>query len=78
MVKIYPNPSDGKITIELAEVSNTMELRITSIIGVAQKTVVLTNAAKQEVNLERIHQGIYLYEIWQDGERKSVGKLQIR
>lgn len=76
--KIYPNPSEGKITIELAEVNSNTELRVTSIEGVTQKIIKLSNTARQEVNLEGLHQGMYLYEIWQDGQRSSVGKLHIR
>jgi fimbrial isopeptide formation D2 family protein len=78
VVNVYPNPSEGMITVELAEVSSNMELRITSIVGALQKTIKLNNMSKQEVNLEGIQQGMYLYEVWQNGERKAVGKLQIR
>ena len=76
-VKIYPNPSEGIVTLEMAETGSNMELRITSIVGVLQKTIKLTNTNKQQVNLEGIQQGMYMYEIWKDGTRSSVGTLQI-
>jgi|GEM_PF-2065182 len=76
-VKVYPNPSEGMVTLEMVEPSSNMELRVTSIVGVLQKTIKLSNTSKQQVSLEGIRQGMYLYEIWKDGERNSVGTLQI-
>jgi len=75
--KIYPNPSGGMITIEIPELGDHMELRVTSMVGVLQKTIKLNKTNIQQVNLEGIHQGMYIYEIWKDGERMYVSTLQI-
>jgi uncharacterized delta-60 repeat protein/uncharacterized repeat protein (TIGR01451 family) len=75
--KIYPNPALGMITVEIPQLGNNSELRIISLLGILQQSVSLSSTI-QEVNIEGLSQGMYLYEIWQDGERKSGGKLQIR
>jgi uncharacterized delta-60 repeat protein/uncharacterized repeat protein (TIGR01451 family) len=75
--RIYPNPATGMIIVEIPQLGNSSELRIISLVGTLQKSVSLSSAI-QEVNIEGLSQGMYLYEIWQDGERKSGGKLQIR
>jgi uncharacterized repeat protein (TIGR01451 family) len=77
-VKIYPNPSAGIITVEIPESKNNSEMRIISITGVLQKSVKLINTSVQQVNLEGISQGMYLYEIWEEGERKAGGMLQVK
>jgi uncharacterized delta-60 repeat protein/uncharacterized repeat protein (TIGR01451 family) len=78
LVKIYPNPSSGIITVELPESGNNSEIRIISLTGVIQRSVTLNNSSMQQVNLEGIHQGMYLYEIWGEGERKAGGLLQVK
>jgi uncharacterized delta-60 repeat protein/uncharacterized repeat protein (TIGR01451 family) len=76
--KIYPNPSSGIITVEIPDYGNNMEMRVYSLVGVLSKSVMLSNTAQQQVTLEGMPQGLYFYEIWQEGERKAGGKLQIR
>jgi len=75
--KIYPNPSGGMVTVEIPELGDHMELRVTSMVGVLQKTIKLNKTNIQQVHLEGIHQGMYIYEIWKDGERMYVSTLQI-
>jgi hypothetical protein len=74
--KIYPNPTAGIITVEMPEAGNNMEMRILSLVGSLQKSVTLSSSV-QQVNLEGLSEGMYLYEVWQNGERKAGGKLQI-
>lgn len=76
-IKIYPNPSDGMITIEMAEMTGPAEMRISSISGTLQQTILLNTSSRQQINIEGVHQGMYIYEIWQGSERKSVGTLHI-
>ncbi len=79
IAKVYPNPTAGLVTIDLPNSTNTKsEFRLYSSIGVLQKTIQLTTNTNQEISLENINTGIYLYEIWQEGMRKSGGILQIR
>jgi uncharacterized delta-60 repeat protein/uncharacterized repeat protein (TIGR01451 family) len=74
--KIYPNPTIGIITVEMPEAGSNSELRIMSLVGVQQKSVPLSSAI-QQVSLEGLGQGMYLYEVWQNGERKAGGKLLV-
>jgi uncharacterized delta-60 repeat protein/uncharacterized repeat protein (TIGR01451 family) len=74
--KIYPNPTNGMITVEIPEAGNDTEMRILSLVGSIRKSVPLSGTI-QEINLEGLSQGMYLYEIWQNGERRAGGKLQV-
>jgi hypothetical protein len=76
--KIYPNPTAGLINVEFPEYGSNMEMRLYSVVGVLHKSVPLATSLSQQVNLEGMQQGMYLYEIWQDGVRKAGGKLQVR
>jgi hypothetical protein len=60
----------------MPEAGNNMEMRILSLVGSLQKSVTLSSSV-QQVNLEGLSEGMYLYEVWQNGERKAGGKLQI-
>jgi hypothetical protein len=77
-VKIYPNPTTGIITMEMPTYGSNMEMRVFSVIGVLHKSVSLNKSLIQQVNLEGMQQGMYIYEIWQDGMRKAGGKLEVR
>jgi uncharacterized repeat protein (TIGR01451 family) len=74
--KIYPNPTAGIITVEMPEAGNNTEVPILSLVGSVQKSVTLSSPV-QQINLEGLSEGMYLYEVWQNGERKAGGKLQI-
>ncbi len=78
LVKLYPNPSTGILYIETTDATIPMELRISSILGVVQKTKILAAAAMQEMSLEGLPQGMYVYELLYEGVRKAEGLLQIQ
>ena len=77
-VKIYPNPTSGMVTLEMPESASSSEMRIYSLIGVLQKSVMLNKSTTQQVNLEDIQEGLYIYEILQNGERKAGGMLKVK
>jgi uncharacterized repeat protein (TIGR01451 family) len=77
-VKIYPNPTSGMVTLEMPESASSSEMRVYSLIGVLQKSVLLDKSIAQQVNLEDIQEGLYIYEILQEGERKAGGMLKIK
>ncbi len=76
-VKVYPNPTSGIITIETSKNIQNKELRIISVLGIIEKSIQLNNSTQQEVILD-IQQGLYLYQLLQNGELVSGGKLQIQ
>jgi uncharacterized repeat protein (TIGR01451 family) len=77
-IKIYPNPTQGIVTVEMPEKNSNTELRIFSSIGVLLKTIPLNPVSLQQVSLEGLSQGMYLYEVKKNGERKAGGLLEIR
>ncbi|HEY8402551.1 MAG TPA: T9SS type A sorting domain-containing protein [Cytophagaceae bacterium] len=77
-VKVYPNPTEGNLTIELPESGYSRELRVFSIIGVLEKTIKLNGSTMQQVNLGDLNEGMYLYEIREEGQRKAGGLVEIR
>ncbi|MFN3402440.1 MAG: T9SS type A sorting domain-containing protein [Cytophagaceae bacterium] len=73
-VRLYPNPAKSRITVELPETGDPTEFRLITIAGRLVKTVQLTSE-RQEVNLEGLEEGMYMYEVWESGERKAGGKI---
>jgi uncharacterized delta-60 repeat protein/uncharacterized repeat protein (TIGR01451 family) len=74
VARIYPNPTAGMVTVEMPDAGSNTELRVLSLLGVVQKIIPLSSSI-EEVSLEGLSQGLYLYEVWQNGERKAGGKL---
>jgi uncharacterized delta-60 repeat protein/uncharacterized repeat protein (TIGR01451 family) len=77
-VTLYPNPSSGTITLETPNSTGPMEFRISNILGVVQKTVLLPQARENQLNLHGLIQGVYLYELWESGMRKAGGMFQMK
>jgi uncharacterized repeat protein (TIGR01451 family) len=78
LVRIYPNPSQGLITVDMPVTGNNAELRIFSTIGSLQRSIALSPVPVQQASLESLQAGIYFYEIRKDGERKAGGMLEVR
>lgn len=78
MFKIYPNPSTGIITIETLEGRRNDKLIIYSTIGVLQKTIQLNSENIQQVKLVDLREGLYIYEILQEGNQRTKGLLELR
>jgi len=76
--KIYPNPATSILTIETGlNESKDLTLRIIDLQG----RIVLTysiNRAKNQVNVENLQQGIYIYDLKQGDETLSIGKIVIK
>lgn len=76
--KIYPNPATRFLSIETdLSLSKDVTLRIIDLQG----RIVLTysiNHAKDQVNVENLKQGIYIYDLKQGTETLSKGKIAIR
>lgn len=76
-IKIYPNPATTLLTIDTdLTLGKTVNLRIVDLQG----RVVLTQSIKQakdQVNVEHLQQGIYFYDLKQEDETLSKGKIVI-
>ncbi|MCM1531766.1 MAG: T9SS type A sorting domain-containing protein [Bacteroides sp.] len=70
MVRIYPNPTDGKLHIDLAE--GAKEINLYDISGRSVRKITRVPAGIIEMNLSDCHSGIYLLKI--DGRAFKVSK----
>lgn len=76
-VLVYPNPSNGRFTIEHGE--NVSVIRVMNVLG----EVVLTsapdaNSTKAEINLENAPPGIYFYQIESESKKVLSGKIVVK
>jgi hypothetical protein len=61
---IYPNPSQGKINVEMAHFSKSLSVTVSNILGKVVKQVVLnTVAANYVVDLNDLEDGIYMVNV---------------
>ena len=63
-VKVFPNPTQGNITISNIENKNVNTVQIYSILGqLASNIDVKSGITSMDINLETLHSGIYLLKI---------------
>ena len=78
LIKVFPNPNNGKFFIEYSiNEMQTGKFILTDLLG---KEIWSTSLNKNKGNVtfnERIPQGVYLYQIIVNGEIYSVNKLVI-
>jgi hypothetical protein len=75
--QLYPNPSDGNLTLEY-DSNEFGELIIYSMTGKVVKTLVLTNGIKTlAIDVQDLQAGMYLYEIRINGKETKTNKLTI-
>ena len=73
IVKLYPNPTTGKIII-LNESINTLKINITDIRGKLILSETL-GSGKQEINISEKTEGVYFFKILKDNQEIGNGKL---
>jgi hypothetical protein len=73
---MYPNPANGKVTLQLQEDTNNAQVSITDMLG---KTVLTKNikGMQSELNISSLQAGIYFVRL-ESGNKKEVQKLVIR
>jgi hypothetical protein len=62
-IKIYPNPNDGRFTLELTNVESGASVCIYNILGTRVFHLTANSEATQKVNIEGIKRGIYIVKI---------------
>jgi hypothetical protein len=72
-LKIYPNPTNGIITIETANSSN-IQLKLTNVLGQLIKEETL-KFEKQNINLADLKNGIYFLQVFDN--KKLIGTTKI-
>jgi len=72
-IKIYPNPTPGKVTLELPgdEMKSQAILRIYNMMGTEVLTQQLTGS-KTEFSLESMPSGIYIVRVWQNEKMENA------
>ena len=73
-LKVFPNPTDGTISIELPEVFSFIEVKVSSIEGKEMAKKSFINAQTLQMSLQDYQQGMYFLNI-QTGEKHAMVKV---
>lgn len=73
-LKVFPNPTDGTISIELPEVFSFIEVKVSSIEGKEMAKKSFINAQTLQMSLQDYQQGMYFLNI-QAGEKHAMVKV---
>ncbi|MBL7931080.1 MAG: T9SS type A sorting domain-containing protein [Bacteroidia bacterium] len=77
-IKIYPNPSNDKLNLELqTEVAGKgYSIEIKDLPGnLIYRSGEKLISSESEINIQNIQSGIYFLEIWQEGQLRAVRKI---
>lgn len=79
VVRLYPNPASGQITIEFKEALEAEhEITLYSVTGQQQTSYILADGQQTfTLDTNRIPAGMYFYKINQKGHSLQNGKLMI-
>ena len=75
VVKIYPNPSFGKINISTNNV-NSLHFYIFDLEGTMIYQTTLNN--KEKKNIQNLRKGTYLYNVFEKDESVEEGKIIVK
>lgn len=76
-VKVFPNPSNGIIQLESKNASFPLNISIYDVLGKLVYEEKITNSINT-INLKHLKDGVYLYQIVDDSEKISTGKILIQ
>jgi hypothetical protein len=76
-IKIFPNPNNGRFTIELSNFENPVKVTMVNMIGATIYSPQQINSGSYEMDLSGIDKGIYLVRI-DDGETLTSKKIVIQ
>jgi D-alanyl-D-alanine carboxypeptidase len=74
MVKVYPNPNNGKFTLELSNIESGVTISIYNIQGTRVYQSSAKNLICQKINLTGIRKGIYFVKVL-DGKEQLTTKM---
>ena len=75
VVKLYPNPSYGKLSVS-ATTSSTLHFYIFDLEGTLVYQAVLNN--KERKTIDNLKKGTYLYDVFEKDESIEEGKIIIK
>jgi len=77
VISVFPNPASSIVNITMENNVNNVQFELYNVIGnVALKTKL--NAGKNEVNIEKLPNGVYFYSILKEGSVLETKKLVVR
>lgn len=80
LISIYPNPTDGKFTVEatFGQITRNIEISVISLQGkyVFSKTYTMVEHAIEEIDLAQFYQGVYLIKVV--GDKKVVYRKVVK
>ena len=71
MIRLYPNPTQGEILIDMGALRDRIQLKITDVYGRELESITYVQVQSIPYTL-RFPQGIYVFHILGDGERKVM------
>jgi hypothetical protein len=76
-VKVYPNPASDMLRIDSGMNSfNNLNLNIFNLDGKIILTQVISRS-KQKIDIKKLDQGLYIYELKNDGRSVASGKFSV-
>ena len=81
-LNVFPNPSQGRVTVKLEQKSGIdYKLRLSNIIGQEVRTIALKpelTAAGLPLDLSDLRTGVYFYSLLVDGKVASTKRLVLQ
>jgi len=77
LVKIYPNPSSGKFTVEFTNFQNPAQISIVNMVGSTIYPLRAINSTHWEIDLSTAPKGVYIVRL-NDGEKVVNQKIVIQ
>jgi len=74
IIKMYPNPANKNIAIELPQINNIYTIKVTDIVGKVVMQVKL-NGGTQHVGLDKLTAGTYIVEVTDNNGNRTTEKL---
>lgn len=75
-VKLYPNPSYGKVSVSANMPSSSLHFYVFDLEGTLVYQTVLNN--KDRKTIEHLKKGTYLYDVFENDESIEEGKITIK
>jgi M6 family metalloprotease-like protein len=76
-VKVYPNPNNGRFSVELFNAEGSSDISMANIMGAVVYQSTLTNTNFSEIDLTNLQKGLYFVKV-KNGEYVKTDKIVVR
>lgn len=77
-VRVYPNPSSDRVFVDLSAISSDQtQIRLYNAMGAMVRDFGVNNESLLTIDRQGLPSGMYLLEVWQNGQRETV-KILLR